>query len=119
MEFHDLDGFKSVSYPGMELTHLLSPHNSSSTRVSLTSVSVAAGATQARHAHDSSEQIWVALEGAGVLLLADDRSRPFGKGQVVRFEDGDVHGFTNTGTVPFVYLAVTAPPVGAAGAYKG
>ena len=29
----------------------------------------------------------------------------------------DVHGFSNTGTVPFEYLAVTAPPINFRDAY--
>ena len=111
MEFLDQDRFESVSLAGIELTHLLSPRNSTSTRVQITAVTVAPGVSQSRHAHDASEQIWVALEGAGMLLLDGEHTRPFAKGQVVRFEDGDVHGFLNTGAVPFVYLAITAPPV--------
>jgi quercetin dioxygenase-like cupin family protein len=36
---------------------------------------------------------------------------------VVRFEDGDLHGFRNAGDAPFVYLSVTSPPVNFRAAY--
>ena len=39
-------------------------------------------------------------------------------GDVVRFADGDLHGFRNASDVPFVYLSVTAPPVNFREAYS-
>jgi mannose-6-phosphate isomerase-like protein (cupin superfamily) len=39
------------------------------------------------------------------------------EGDVVRFEDGDLHGFENTGSDDFEYLSVTSPPVNFRGAY--
>ena len=36
----------------------------------------------------------------------------------VRFEDGDLHGFENTGTTDFEYLSVTSPPVNFRAAYE-
>jgi mannose-6-phosphate isomerase-like protein (cupin superfamily) len=70
------------------------------------------------HRHPASEQIWVALEGSGILLLDDERTEPFAAGDVVRFADGDLHGFRNPGVVPFIYLSVTAPPVNFREAYS-
>ncbi len=67
--------------------------------------------------HEFSEQIWVALEGAGTLLLADKKTQPFEAGDVVRFEDGDLHGFKNTGATKFVYISVTSPPLNFRAAY--
>ena len=75
------------------------------------------GVINPRHAHATSEQVWIALEGSGTLLLADDKSAQFSAGDVVRFVDGEVHGFHNTGAVPFVYLSVTSPPVNFRSAY--
>lgn len=103
--------FLALANPGVTSLQLLSPHNSRSTRVTLTRVVVAPGAIQPRHSHDSSEQIWYALAGAGQLLLADDQRRPISAGDVVRFVDGDVHGVENDGAVPFEYLSVTSPPI--------
>ena len=35
----------------------------------------------------------------------------------MRFADGDVHGFDNTGSTEFEYLSVTCPPVNFRRAY--
>lgn len=118
MEFFDQDSFKRLSNPGVESIQLLSPHNSTSGRITITSVTVAPGAEQPRHAHATSEQIWIAMDGEGTLLLEDQSTRTFKQGQVVRFEDGNIHGFKNTGQVPFVYLSVTSPPINFAYAYE-
>ena len=95
---------------GVESHQLIFPENSASLRVTITKVLIAGGATNPPHRHNSSEQIWVALSGAGTLLLDEGRSVPFSEGDVVRFADGDFHGFKNTGSDVFVYLSVTSPP---------
>lgn len=118
MEFLPADSFKVLSNPGVNSTQLLAPYNSASTRVTLTRVELAPGAIQKRHTHGSSEQIWIALAGAGELLLAQDATHPIQAGDVVRFADGDVHGLHNTGTEPFTYLSVTSPPLDFGYAYK-
>ena len=111
MEFLTDRDIVRLSNPGVISEQLLSPHNSSSTRVTITRVTVEPGASQPRHAHESSEQVWVALAGAGRLKLADKQTREFKAGEVARFAEGDVHGFENIGPEPFVYIAVTAPPI--------
>lgn len=111
MEFLTEADFARFSNPGVTSLQLLSPRNSRSARVTITRVHVKPGAMQPRHVHESSEQIWVALEGTGTLLLDGNATRPFEAGDVARFTDGDVHGFANTGGAPFVYLSVTSPPI--------
>jgi quercetin dioxygenase-like cupin family protein len=118
MEFLTEGDFKQLSNPGVVSLQLLSPHNSQSARVTITRVTVQPGAGQPRHKHDGSEQIWLALEGAATLLLADGATRILAAGEVVRFADGDVHGVENTGDAPFVYLSVTSPPINFDYAYK-
>jgi len=44
---------------------------------------------------------------------------PFAAGDVVRFEDNELHGFENTGASEFEYLSVTSPPVNFRAAYSG
>ena len=102
---------------GIVSHQLLFPENSASARVTITKVVVDPGAVNSRHRHATSEQVWIGLRGSGILLLADDATAPFAEGDVVRFAEGDVHGFRNTGTVPFEYLAVTAPPINFREAY--
>lgn len=118
MEFLTENEFKALSNPGVVSLQLLSPHNSLSSRVTITRVTMAPGAIQKPHQHASSEQIWIAVSGQGMLLLAHDERKEMKAGEVVRFADGDTHGFHNTGSEPFVYLSVTSPPINFNYAYK-
>jgi quercetin dioxygenase-like cupin family protein len=118
MEFLTEADFKELSNPGVVSLQLLSPHNSRSTRITITRVTVQPETVQPRHAHEKSEQTWIAFSGTGTLLLADEERRSFRVGDVVRFEDGDVHGLENSGAEPFVYFAVTSPPIAFGYAYQ-
>lgn len=118
MEFIKKDEIKVLSNPGVESAQLLNPENSSSERVTITRVRVAPGAEQPRHKHDSSEQIWVAVAGSGVLLLADGKEEVFSSGDVVRFADGDIHGLKNESQEVFEYISVTSPPINFGYAYR-
>lgn len=117
MEFIPGSDIKVLSNSGVESLQLLFPENSSSTRVTITKVTVAPGASSPVHRHETSEQVWVALSGEGTLLLGDGQTRPIRAGDVVRFADGDLHGIENTSALPFVYLAVTSPPINFRQAY--
>jgi mannose-6-phosphate isomerase-like protein (cupin superfamily) len=112
------DQIGEYANPGVTSRQLLYPGNAPSARVTITHVTLLPGAANARHTHAGSEQTWFALEGSGELLLADGATAPFGEGDVARFAPGDVHGLRNTGAVPFVYIAVTAPPLDFRGAYQ-
>jgi quercetin dioxygenase-like cupin family protein len=101
----------SLRNGGVASEQLISPVNSASQRVTVTRVTVAPGSRNPPHAHAASEQVWVALRGSGVLLLEGTSTTPFSEVDVVRFAEGDVHGFANTGSVEFVYLSVTSPPI--------
>ena len=118
MEFIPHSDIASLSNPGVVSRQLLSPANSTSERVTITEVHLDAHASQPRHRHDSSEQIWYLLKGKGTLLLADERELPIATGDVVRFEDGDVHGLRNDGNAELIYLSVTAPPIDFGYAYR-
>src|SRR3990172_2752988 len=116
---HNTEGqFRILSNPGVTSLQLLSPHNSKSSRVTITRVTVQPGASQPPHAHQASEQIWVALTGSGNLLLAGGEKRGIFAGDVVRVLDGDIHVFENTEGEPFVYMSVTAPPIDFGYAYR-
>lgn len=111
MEFIKSNTIKSLANPGVVSRQLLNPDNSESQRVTITEVHLEIGACQPRHLHEASEQIWYALKGSGILLLADDAELAFQEGDVVRFADKDIHGLRNDGDSEFVYLSVTAPPI--------
>ena len=107
----------ALSNGGVTSHQLIFPENSTSERVTITRVLIAPGGRNPPHRHAASEQIWVALRGTGRLLLDHGESLVFGAGDVVRFEDNDLHGFENTGDSEFEYLSVTSPPVNFRGAY--
>jgi quercetin dioxygenase-like cupin family protein len=100
-----------LSKTGVQSEQLIFPENSPSRRVTITRVTVSPQAINSPHRHENSEQIWVALAGRGTLLLDRERTEPFAAGDVARFADGDLHGLHNTGDTPFVYIAVTSPPI--------
>lgn len=118
MDFIQADTIISLSNPGVTSRQLLNPDNSASTRVTITEVHLEPGACQPRHSHESSEQVWYALQGSGTLLLADGAEKAFQNGDVVRFQDGDIHGLRNDGGSEFIYLSVTAPPIHFGYAYQ-
>ncbi|MBP3655404.1 MAG: cupin domain-containing protein [Clostridia bacterium] len=118
MEFISKDSITSLHNPGVVSRQLLCPENAPGARATITEVHLAPGGCQPRHTHPASEQTWVALRGAGRLLLADGQEAPFSAGDVVRFAEGDVHGLVNNGGGELVYLSVTAPPLSFAGAYE-
>jgi quercetin dioxygenase-like cupin family protein len=117
MELIRSEAIATLKNSGVESRQLLYPENSASHRLTITRVTMDPGVVSPRHTHATSEQVWVALEGSGTLLLAEDSSTAFSAGDVVRFLDGEIHGFHNTGAVPFIYLSVTSPPVNFRAAY--
>jgi quercetin dioxygenase-like cupin family protein len=118
MELIGAETVTELSNSGVASRQLLFPENSRSTRVTITRVTIQPGARNGAHRHASSEQIWVALRGSGHLLLEGDQMLPFAEGDVVRFEDGELHGFENTSAAEFEYLSVTSPPVNFRAAYQ-
>ncbi|MBR5202523.1 MAG: cupin domain-containing protein [Clostridia bacterium] len=118
MEFINSEKIKEFSNPGVVSRQLINPENSESKRVTITEVHLNVGASQPRHKHDASEQIWYAVQGTGKLLLANDKEMIFNAGDVVRFADNDIHGFLNDGDIEFVYISITSPPIDFGYAYE-
>lgn len=117
MELMRAADIREFSNSGVTSRQLLFPENSSSVRVTITRVTVKPGARNPAHRHPTSEQVWIALSGTGQLYLEGGARESFSAGDVVRFEDGDLHGFTNTGDAEFEYISVTSPPVNFRAAY--
>lgn len=118
MEFIKCENIKELSNPGVVSRQLINPENSKSERVTITEVHLEIGASQPRHKHDSSEQIWYAIQGTGKLLLADEKEMIFTAGDVVRFADNDIHGLLNDGDTEFIYISVTSQPIDFRYAYE-
>lgn len=118
MEFIEKNDIKELANPGVVSRQLLNTENSISQRVTITEVHLEKGASQPRHTHAASEQIWYATHGTGKLLLEGDQEKEFKAGDVVRFAEKEVHGLVNDGNTEFVYISVTTPPVNFGYAYK-
>ncbi len=111
MDFINKEDITVLKTDFQESHQLLWNENSKSERATITKVYVYPGKTNYRHIHENSEQIWIAIHGTGSLLLADDQTKEFSEGDVVRFADGDVHGITNNMNEEFIYISVTTPPI--------
>lgn len=109
----------TLTRPGQTSVQLLWPGNSPRALVTLTRVTIPPGATNRRHSHPHSEQTWIVEHGRADLLLDDGQSRPVEAGEIVRTPAGEIHGLHNSGSEPFVYLAVTTPPIDFRPAYDG
>ena len=118
MEFITRASIIELSNPGVISRQLISPEISRCEKVTVTEVHLEPNAVQPRHAHDFSEQIWYALKGTGKLLLANGKEKDFWSGDVVRFEEKEIHGLQNNGSDEFVYISVTSPPINFEYAYK-
>ena len=110
MEFFQKETVKKLILPGCVSTQLVSPFNSTASRVTLTDVKLEPGAVQPRHTHEESQQIWYALEGTCTLLLSGEEEREFTEGEVVVFYEQEVHGAINRGEKTFRYISITNPP---------
>lgn len=118
MEYINRENIVELANPGVVSKQLLNQDNSTSERVTITEVHLDIGASQPRHTHNSSEQIWYAIQGTGKLLLENDTEKKFKVGDVVRFAENDVHGLLNDGDIEFVYISVTSPPINFKYAYS-
>ena len=118
MELIKKSEIKILSNPGVESFQLLNPENSKSKRITITRVLVQLNNEQPQHKHDTSEQIWIAVRGKGILLLADNKEEVFEPGDVVRFADEDIYGLKNNSQDVFGYISVTSPPINFGYAYK-
>ena len=118
MELIRKQDIETLSHSAIRSQQLLFPENSRSKRITVTRVTLPPGAKNPPHRHASSEQVWVALRGSGMLLLDDDMTEPFAAGDVVRFEDNEFHGFENSPDTEFEYIAITSPPLNFRGAHE-
>jgi quercetin dioxygenase-like cupin family protein len=111
--------FATLESPGLRSLQIVWPENAPEALATITRVTMEPGSVSPRHSHPRSEQIWVIEQGRATLLMDQDQTAEIKAGDVVRTPAGSVHGVSNTGAEPFVYLAVTTPPQDFARAYRG
>ena len=101
---------KQLRIDGKTSTQILCPGNAPDAQITITRVVMEPGAISPQHSHPRSEQTWIVESGSATLLLADGKTAPMERGDVLRTPIGEVHGIENTGVERFVYLTITAPP---------
>ncbi len=110
--------FTTLDNPGVRSEQLVWPRNAPDAAVTITRVTMQPGATTPRHSHRDAEQTWVVEQGTATLLLADGETVPVRAGEVIRTPPGEVHGLTNTGAEPFIYLTATTPAIDLTTSYQ-
>jgi len=100
----------TLHHPGKQSVQMVWHENEPDALITMTRVTMEPGTVSTRHSHASSKQTWIVESGRATLLLAGSETAELGAGDIIRTPAGDVHGIENTGSEPFVYLTVTAPP---------
>ncbi|MGE5506334.1 MAG: cupin domain-containing protein [Actinomycetota bacterium] len=76
----------------------------------VTTWTVPPGQNLASHRHPEGQDTWVVLSGEAEYLLGESRSRHVQAGDVAIANAGQMHGARNSGTTPFVFISIVAPP---------
>jgi mannose-6-phosphate isomerase-like protein (cupin superfamily) len=76
---------------------------------SLVEASLPTGGSTERHLHATSEELYVILDGAGVMEIEGDRT-PVAAGDVVLIPPGERHQITATDDGPLRFLCCCSPP---------
>src|SRR5436305_7695940 len=76
---------------------------------SLVEASLPPGGSTERHLHTTSEELYVILDGAGVMEIDGDRA-PIGAGDVVLIPPGARHQISASADGPLRFLCCCSPP---------
>jgi mannose-6-phosphate isomerase-like protein (cupin superfamily) len=85
--------------------------------LSVTWLSVPAGAEQILHSHEESEQVYVVVRGAGTMSVAGD-TQQVGEGDLILVPPATDHSVANNGDAELACVSVQSPPVAAAELYS-
>jgi len=88
-----------------------------SRNLSVTWLSVPAGAEQSLHSHEESEQAYVIVRGSGTMSVAGD-TQPVSEGDLVLVPPATDHSVGNDGSVELAFISIQSPPVAAAELYS-
>lgn len=77
--------------------------------LSVTWVECAPGSQQELHAHRASEQAYVIIEGAGEMIVGEERHR-VEAGTLVFIPPGRAHAIKNADAERLVYISAASPP---------
>ena len=80
-----------------------------SRNLSITWVDCEPGSEQPLHAHPSEEQVYVIVQGHGVMRCGEE-TQEVSAGTMVYVPPGTAHAIRNTGDELLVYVSATSPP---------
>jgi mannose-6-phosphate isomerase-like protein (cupin superfamily) len=88
-----------------------------SRRLSVTWLSVPAGAKQALRSHEEAEQAYVVVRGSGTMSVAGD-TQAVGEGDLILVPPATEHSVSNDGGAELAVVSIQSPPVAAAELYS-
>jgi mannose-6-phosphate isomerase-like protein (cupin superfamily) len=88
-----------------------------SRNLSVTWLSVPAGAEQSLRSHEESEQAYVIVRGAGTMSVAGD-TQQVGEGDLILVPPATEHSVVNDGDDELSFVSIQSPPVAAAELYS-
>jgi mannose-6-phosphate isomerase-like protein (cupin superfamily) len=99
-------------------THVLMDAGELGSRnLSVTWLSLPAGAEQTLGSHQEAEQAYVVVRGAGTMSVAGDTQR-VGEGDLILVPPATEHSVANDGEADFSFVSIQSPPVAAAELYS-
>lgn len=96
---------------------LMDPGELGSRNLSVTWVSVPAGANQTLHSSGEAEQAYVVVRGNGTMSVAGD-TQQVGEGDLILVPPATEHSIGNDGSVELACVSIQSPPVAAAELYS-
>ena len=88
-----------------------------SRNLSVTWLSIPAGAQQTLHSDEQAEQAYVVVRGSGSMSVAGD-TQPVGEGDLILVPPATEHSVSNGGETEFACVSIQSPPVAAADLYS-
>jgi mannose-6-phosphate isomerase-like protein (cupin superfamily) len=85
--------------------------------LSVTWLSLPAGAQQTLRSHEEAEQAYVVVRGAGTMSVAGD-TQQVGEGDLILVPPATDHSVSNNGEAEFACVSIQSPPVAAAELYS-
>jgi mannose-6-phosphate isomerase-like protein (cupin superfamily) len=99
-------------------THVLMDAGELGSRhLSVTWLSLPAGAEQTLSSQQESEQAYVVVRGAGTMSVAGD-TQQVGEGDLILVPPATEHSVANNGEAEFSFVSIQSPPVAAAELYS-
>lgn len=103
----DIEPF--ITKDGSKIKEIFHPSNSQVKNMSDAEARVEPGKTTKFHYHQNSEEIYVILEGEGVMEIEEEKRR-VKKGDHVLIPPGKRHRIKNVGKEALIFLCFSTPP---------